>query len=419
MNSAEALSSALFDWNEVLHIDELRVGEHSFKNIPATLSYDHDLRLVAKVELTGSAFAFLAVHDDSNDSFTKGSVKFGIFQRSLKLSSEGGAKLEFIPKSSPAIILRQGEARSFIFKVVNGPCFEFDDFKFRFETGNNGIEYHHIYTKPEERKLIERKNGSLITGSIVITELNGEALSFEDAFKRACNFQRFLTFAGGTQPGIGHAEGFDGDERVCFAPSFNRRDQLHSITNWFGISQISEAASVNEKFQNALEGEAGDVLGRCLEFYRASTAVRPSSIELAIVSSSAALEVIVPHILSSYAKMDANLLNERIPFHSKVRACFGIVGLNCDPLEKSTALLAKMSALNNVDAYEMSSMFRNRIVHQGKNFTVTGIELYEMWNLQMWMIEILIFFLIDHRGSMQDRRPTQGWAGAATPIPLN
>jgi hypothetical protein len=63
-------------------------------------------------------------------------------------------------------------------------------------------------------------------------------------------------------------------------------------------------------------------------------------------------------------------------------------------------------------------MFRNRIVHQGKNFDVNGRELIEVWDLQMWMIEILIFFLINYRGTMQDRRPTTGWAGGATTIPL-
>jgi hypothetical protein len=406
------------NWQENLTFNEVSINSHSFRDVEAKLSYDHDMRFVAGFSLREAGFQLLSSNDYSNDFFKKGDVEFGVLQRSLRLTNLHDAKFEFIPKQSPAVILREGEAHRFTFNVANGPAFDLGAFSFTYETGLHEITFNSHDIKAEVRKLAKQKNTNLITGTIEVSNVDSTPINFTDAFNAACNLQRFLTFAGGTQPGIGHAEGFNTSRRVCFAPGYNRRDPLHSHTNWFGISQIRETEKVNGCFQTALKGESSEILKRCLEFYRASTAVRSSSLELAIVSSSAALEVIVPYILSTRAKMDANLLGERIPFHSKVRACFGVVGLESDPLEMSQELQKKQASLNNVDAFELSSMFRNRIVHQGKNFDVNGRELIEVWDLQMWMIEILIFFLINYRGTMQDRRPTTGWAGGATTIPL-
>lgn len=139
---------------------------------------------------------------------------------------------------------------------------------------------------------------------------------------------------------------------------------------------------------------------------------------MAIVASHAALETIVPYILETRASWTNELLGGRNSFNSKFRAAAAFIGLIGDPLAHAPKIMQRAKSFSNADAFEMSSIFRNRIVHQGREFSYDGLELIEIWEFQQWMVEIFIFYLLGHRGTMNDRRRYTGWRGPGVEIPL-
>ncbi len=78
----------------------------------------------------------------------------------------------------------------------------------------------------------------------------------------------------------------------------------------------------------------------------------------------------------------------------------------------------RAKADGNLDAFEILSKFRNRIVHADKNFNVTGHELMEIWQFSQWLCEVMLFYLLNYRGEMYDRRRHTGFRGPAVSVPL-
>lgn len=424
MNYDQYFSENISGWHLAMRFDELQFGDSSIVEPDFELSYDESgkavFRFLPKAQETG---LFLNIHtafDEIDFRVVVEGVKQDMLVKDRHTNFETGeVELVLFPKTSPAIIFSKCGAVEYRFAVINGPKSHFAGNHFDLSYGEFLITYSEFDEIRAKRPAFAKSGVILHTGFLSIKHISGEVLSFEDAFSAATLVQRFFVFLCGDQPGIGHAVGLGPkSEVVAFGCGFNRFDRLPGEGNWYGISQARSVPAIFELFSAAFADGRRDTLFRTLEFYRASTVTRPISLEMAIVASSAALEVIVPYILEKYGKFDGNLLGERVPFHSKLRASFGVMRVEGDVFGGAKLLEGKRKSLSGVDAFEMSTKFRNRIVHQGKKFAVTGLELYEMWNLQMWMIEVMILFLVGYHGTMHDRRPTNTWVGGSDKVPF-
>ena len=74
--------------------------------------------------------------------------------------------------------------------------------------------------------------------------------------------------------------------------------------------------------------------------------------------------------------------------------------------------------MDSLDEFDLLGVFRNRIVHQGRRFDYTGIELHEIWCFAQWLVEIFLFAMIGYRKEMNDRRKYTGWSGGSADVPI-
>ncbi len=156
---------------------------------------------------------------------------------------------------------------------------------------------------------------------------------------------------------------------------FTRLDQFHTATGWCDMAIVKSLPEIYELYSEAVAKKADKIpLLKAIEFYRASNISRESSTEMAVVASHAALETLVPHLLATKAGWSNNLLAKQVSFHDKLRAAANFAGIVGDPFEHLPDLKSRSKAESNIDAYELLSKFRNRIVHQGKPFNYKGRE---------------------------------------------
>lgn len=189
--------------------------------------------------------------------------------------------------------------------------------------------------------------------------------------------------------------------------------------NWCDQQVIQNAPEIYTLYSASVsEPENARVLIRAIDYYRAANVGRASSSEMALVASYAALETLVPFILSRKAGWSNSLLGGPTPFADKIRAAAAFIGLTSDPLEHAPELRKRAKADANGDPFEALALFRNRITHHRREFSYSGIEIFEAWQLSQWLCELLVFYLISYRGLMSDRRRYNGWRGPTVPVPL-
>lgn len=407
-----------------IKVQSLTIGDREIENPALMALYDSSLNLIVNYEQEGDlAKIFEEMESEAylQIKTTVAKVKLLIIQRSF--GDDVMVRYSMMPQSTPCPVFDTSVPPvKLVISVVNGPPLFFQPSELVFRHGDfriSLIEYEHV--KENREKCRDLGGQTALTGEISISKPEGETACGAEFEAIARCFLMFLNFVRGANVAIGNTVGFDREGRICFANlGFSKSDPIEVPDNWCSIGVTRELPEIYEKFQVSAASERdGEVLRNCISFYRASNAIRATSFEMAIVASHAALETIVPHILSTRAGWSEELLAGRSSFHSKLRACAGFVGLSRDPLEHAPKLAVKSASLNNADGYELSSLYRNRIVHQGKSFTYTGHELLEIWELQQWLVEVFIFFLIDYRGIMNDRRRYSGWRGPEVPIPLS
>jgi hypothetical protein len=246
-------------------------------------------------------------------------------------------------------------------------------------------------------------------------------------FSQLGDLMDFLTFLKGSYAGIGNVEVFD--EHA--APDFNMlgfslNDDWYNGTtgkraiNWFDFEIQKNLPEVFIGFTKAMsDPTTRQALRQTIGYYRASTVVRASSVEMAIIAAHTALEAIVNYILEHQAGWSATLRSERSsPFADKASAAAAYCRFTGDALEHSPELMKLAKSRNNMNAFEVISFFRNKLVHQDAKVTPTGLQLHETWTVAMWLIEVFVFYLIGYRGQIIDRRVYTGWRGTTCEIPL-
>ncbi|MEM1374926.1 MAG: hypothetical protein AAGF78_11155 [Pseudomonadota bacterium] len=154
------------------------------------------------------------------------------------------------------------------------------------------------------------------------------------------------------------------------------------------------------------------------EFYRAATVVRcAGSLEIAIVAAQATLEYLVQFVLIGKAGWSkTKLANQK--FSTKLRAAAEFIGFSEGPLEGCTELETWGKRFTDADGYQLLTKVRNGIVHPPRPNGLGASELVQSWEALMFIAELFMFFVVDVRGQMADRRQTRRFWGNSIDIPL-
>ncbi|MBN9886922.1 hypothetical protein [Salipiger abyssi] len=333
---------------------------------------------------------------------------------------ENGCEVEFSPKLEPFIFGEQKEVSGAKCVIVNGPNAFFQGRPLYWETESAAFKYEMFEGAREYLEHPENSMESAKATGILFIELKGEALLGEvELWKMVYNASRILTFSMGIGVAAGHVEAMRHGVVQFHLLGFSRFDRFPRQSNWYDIEVLKDFSEFASAFCAYLENEPVNApLTLALDFYRASNSSRVSSLELALIASYSALEVLIHHVLREDADWSSDLL-ARGKFSDKSRAASAFIGLSADPLEHAKHLGNKVKSLNSLDAFSTLSEARNSIVHAEKKFKLGGVELVELWQMSQWLVEIFIFYLIGYKGLMADRRRMSGWRGEGTrEVPL-
>ncbi len=339
------------------------------------------------------------------------------------LTSRNMAELRMVPRQASLQLSSMSESDVVTALLINGPDVLISEqlsvFKYK------GVKIKLTETGASRRAKQDKsnhKNSTVITHEVELIKIDSSQISNEDACQALNHFRRFLTFVRGGYVGLGHIIGYK-DGKTSFAQfGFQNSDQYKLPPNWFDISLSKDLSNVYEKYIDLLSNEK-DIFPilRALEFYRAASTIQNSSCEVALVSSYAALETIIPHVLISRARRSKRSL-ERVPFSVLLRQAVEFIKIITDPYEhlpefKASAQYHSERTDETMDAYDTLALYRNRMTHPKKQFEY-DFEVYEALNFSQWLIEIFIFYFLRHDGEMQDRRNRTGWKGSTTKIPI-
>lgn len=311
--------------------------------------------------------------------------------------------LRFCPKRVPFTAFYCGKVTSLEMYVLNVPNLELFSNKITLQHNNISIVIHAINTS-KKNSIIEYG----VTHKINIT--SDSELSDKEEVDNLINLlSNFLTFVSGQYTGIGHLIGKNRhNEDVLFKPGFRKVDPPQKFQGWFRFDPDVKLGKLFEGF-SSLSKHTNDypAVIRALDFYRAANFVGSAAREVALIASCSGVEAISSYVLREKGGWSKNLLN-KAALSDKIRAATRLIGLEENLFNHCPELEARLIG-NHHDEFELLALFRNKIIHSDNEFTYSGIELYEAYNIYQWLIEMFVFFMTGYRNGMTDRRKRTGY----------
>lgn len=311
--------------------------------------------------------------------------------------------LRFCPKRVPFTAFSCGKVTSLEMHVLNIPNLELISNKITLQHENKTIVINALNTS--------NKNDNIeygVTHAINITS-NSE-FTDNDEIKKLINLiSNFLTFVSGQYTGIGHLTGRNNqNEDVLFQPGFRKVDPPQKFQGWFRLDPDIRLKKLFEGF-SSLSKHTSDYLAviRALDFYRAANFVGPAAREVALIASCSGVEAISSYVLREKGGWSKNLLN-KAALSDKIRAATRLIGLEENLFNHCPELEARLIGKHH-DEFELLALFRNKIIHSDNEFTYSGIELYEAYNVYQWLIEMFVFFMTRYGNGITDRRKRTGY----------
>ena len=403
--------------------DSINIGDFEEDDVRLVFCYDRHGQIdVVHKSKGGMKIALTALDSQIFASSALLSEKVEMLGLGTEVSGEDLFSLKMIPTKSPFMLKLNDNARKVYAHLINGPdlhpgknvsIYTYKEFEISVRT---------LETTRKLRKNIKVHKYDYVTShELTLKSLNKEVISAEKALFELSRFRNFLTFVRGGYCGLGHIQGISDDESQSYNYlGFNKSDRFKMEIGWFNIGITRYLPDLYTLYRKAVEdNENTYVILRSIEFYRASNTISESTKEVALVSSYAALETLVPHVLSTKAGWSKDLINSKSKFVDQLRAASAFLGLSADLFEHSPELRKKLLGMNNLDEFDLLGVFRNRIVHQGRVFKYSGIELHEIWCFAQWLVEIFIFAMIGYRKEMNDRRKYKGWSGGSVNVPID
>lgn len=330
---------------------------------------------------------------------------------------------EMIPTTTPFHMHLDSELTSLSATCINGPNIDFlKENKLVFENRGFVICYQPLSSGLDAYKNTSlHKHDRIPTGTLTVTKSDASSFDVDAASKEIYRLSRFLGFCRGASSGVGHAVAETKlKESILTVVGFTPADDFKVPNGWFSKDISCDLPKIYSLYNLAMEDSLKSrAILKAIQFYRTANILQSRAADMAYVSAYAALEVLVPHILTSEAGWSDQLIGKtNIQFSDKLQAVFAYVGLLGSPIDKSEVLEKRAKDFNQNEASKLICEFRNKIIHSRKGFEVGGREIYDAINCVQWITEILIFYLISYRGEIRDRRVLGGWSGETKPMPL-
>ena len=400
----------------ILPLHELITGGESIKlkGIPA--HYNRDGELLLKIENIAT-FPLASELLGLNEPKAKCVAEFLelIFVDASSLGPPRKVNAIAKLRKTPSLICKIDEAHSVSAYLINGPNLNTGPRTTSYTFGNYQLFVKDLKQDKEPLNIsFQRQHKRIITHELTLKHSSGDMISSSEAIGRLSHFCHFLTFVKGNYCGLGHIIGKDKANNVnyCYL-GFNSSDSFQNTSNWFTTHSIRFLNDLYQSYSEAVSRES-DVyaISKSIAFYRASNYNSSTISEIALISSFAALEILVPHILETQAKASlpshegwiAELITTKPKFASQIRSVAKYINLNADLLEHAPELKKRLNSLNGHDAYDLLCLFRNRIVHPGKRFKCSRSEIFDMWNISQFIVEVLILYMIGAPEDIKDRR---------------
>lgn len=311
--------------------------------------------------------------------------------------------LRFCPKRTPFTAFSHGKVTSLEMYVLNVPDLELIANKVTLQHNDITIILHALNTSKKNDII-----GYGVTHKIDI--MSDVELSDDSEIDKLINLiSNFLTFASGQYTGIGHLTGRNNkNEDVLFQTGFRKVDPPQKFQGWFRLDPDVSLVKLFEGF-SSLSRHDNDyrAIIRTLDFYRAANFVDSAAREVALIASCSGVEAITSYLLREKGGWSKNLLN-KAALSDKIRAATRLIGLEDHLFTHCSELKARLGGSHH-DEFELLTLFRNKIIHSDNEFTYSGIELYEAYNVYQWLIEMFVFFMTGYRNGMTDRRKRTGY----------
>jgi hypothetical protein len=404
---------------------QLEIDGKKIRNLDLRAAYDrHNNLSIYHIEKFDPE-VMMSARNDIKLSGSKFPEEIHLLETSKQsnFSKDGKREINSIltPSREPLLMDLKGNAAHVTAVVINGPDLFFHNSELNFEYYEYEITINEFEnTRNTRKQKASLKYENVATGLITLTSTKKKIITPEEALRVLGHFYRFLCFVRGGRCGIGHITGYSKNGDLAFVHlGFMPTDPFQVSVGWCDRQVVKSLPEVYQDYEKSFKNDTDNLpIMRSIEFYRSSNMIRNSSTEMALVASHAALETLVPYLLTQRAGWSKDLMSKQIKFSDKLRAAFNYIGISDDPFRHLNELKKRAKSESNIDAYDIVSLFRNRIVHQGKVFKYTGVELFEVWQLSQWFCEVILLYWFGYRGDMNDRRRYSGWRGDLVPVPL-
>ena len=368
--------------------------------------------------------------------FTSHRVSFEVYVTSIT----GGPK-EFsiiaIPFKEPIIFSTSINASRIVFHLLNFPNFLGPQQVFRsidgkpYPKGRVILEYDDwqiiINAVMDFKKLdnvisqLKGKGGFFITHVGMIKKTNGKSFKISEACKILDALNFYLSFCTGyfTSPQL--AVGFNKkNERVWERWGVQHTDPWQQVPSWFGHDHGKLLAKVFPGFLSLWKNETWKKPIENAIYWYLKSNTQSGGTNGSIVLAQAALELLSWVFLTEEKKALSSYGYSRLPAYDLIRLLLTSLGIKLEVPSTLNKLAKLAKGLNSCDGPAAITEVRNFIIHPGKEnkrLANRDIPYYEVLNLALWYIELVLLHLFKHTGIYANRLETDGYMVGISSVP--
>ncbi len=392
-------------------------------------------RLLFNIELKKSPFGpFELMEEKSVLVFTSRGESIEVL-----IASTTGRLKEYriiaIPSKEPIIFSTSRNASKIIFHILNFPNFlgiqqvvetingkpyprggvvlEYDDWQIII---NAAMSYNDL------EKVISQlrgKGGFSITHIGMIKKSNGKPFRISEASKILDALYFYLSFCTGYSTCDLLPVGFNKkDERVWERWGVRRADPWQQVPSWFDRHHGKLLAEVFPGFFSLWKNEIWKKPIENAIYWYLKSNIQSGGTDGSIVLAQAALELLSWIFLTEEKKALSSEGFKLLHADDLIRLLLTSQGIKLEVPSTLNKLAKLAKELNSSDGPKAITEVRNFIIHPGKKrLAGHDIPYYEVLNLALWYIELVLLHLFGHTGVYADRLKTDRYIGEISFVP--
>ncbi len=341
-----------------------------------------------------------------------------------------------IPFKEPIILSTSINASRIVFHLLNFPNFLGPQQVFRnidgkpYPRGRVILEYDDwqiiINAVTDFKKLdnvinqLRGKGGFFITHVGMIKKNNGKSFKISEACKILDALDFYLSFCTGYFTSNLLAVGFNKkNERVWERWGVRWADSWQQVPSWFDRTHGKLLAEVFPGFLSLWKNETWNKPIENAIYWYLKSNTQSGGTDGSIVLAQAALELLSWVFLTEEQKALSSEGFKHLHADNLIRLLVSSQNIKLEVLP-SRSKLAKLSKELTWDGPKAITEVRNFIIHPGKEnkrLASRDIPYYEVLNLALWYIELVLLHLFKHTGIYANRLETDGYMVGISSVP--